>query len=323
MASTSEEQQQPPPPPPLGEVLRRAGEQHERLRQRFMFTAMPGLLDAAKAGDQAGAQRLLASGADPDVPVEIVYLPRNASASTTACRWSPMHFACAGGHEAVVAALLVAGARGGHAASGSPDCNTPLAVAERHGHLRCALLLQLSQGALRDEQHLARTATVAVDSSVSHAVSALESRWATQLREMNADNAELRRRAEWAEGILQRQVRAVATEPTQLPIEEGEAPAGRVGAPTTQPQHSTDSGSTRNGTGAVSAAAATTENRVVETALGRRRVCPVCMDSPRNGAMVPCGHTACVGCASQLEMHRGTCAECNATIEMVLPLFGV
>ena len=322
---TSKQQQHPPPqqpPPPVSEVLRHAAEQHERLRRRFMFTSMPGLLDAAKAGDQASAQRLLASGANPDAPVEIVYLPRNASASTTACRWSPLHFACAKGHEAVVAALLVAGARGDHAASGSPDCNTPLAVAEKHGHLRCALLLQLNQGTLHDEQQMACTATDAVDSSISQAISALESRWAIRLREMDADNAELRRRAEWAEGVLQRQVQAAVTEPTPLPVEEGEAPAGRVGAPT-QPQHSTDRGSTRRQkTGAVSAAA-TTDNSVVETVLGRRRVCPVCMDNPRNGAMVPCGHTACVGCASQLEMHRGTCAECNATIEMVLPLFGV
>ena len=61
----------------------------------------------------------------------------------------------------------------------------------------------------------------------------------------------------------------------------------------------------------------------LEYVLERRRVCPVCMDSARDGAMVPCGHTACVSCASHLQMHRGTCAECNATIDMVLTLFGV
>lgn len=281
---------------------------------------MPGLLDAAKAGDQTGVQRLLASGADPDAPVEIVYLPRNAGASTTACRWSPMHFACAGGHEEVVAALLVAGARNDHTTGVSPKSDTPaLAVAESHGHLRCALLLQLSQ----KTQHLVGS-TMADDRSIAQAVSALESRWASQLREMNARNADLRKRAEWAEGILQRQVQVAATEPTLPPIEEGEAPARRAGAPLALPEgeERCDGSDPRTMTGETSVAAVTTDG-VMETVLGRRRVCPVCMDKPRGAAMVPCGHTACVTCASQLDMHRGTCAECNAKIEMVLPLFGV
>ena len=278
---------------------------------------MPGLLDAAKAGDQTIVQRLLASGADPDAPVEIVYRPRNAGASTTACRWSPMHFACAGGHEAVVAALLVAGAQNGQSTGDTPA----LAVAEGHGHLRCALLLQLSQ---RTEHWVGNT-TAADNPSVTQAVSVLESRWASRLREMNARNADLRKRAEWAEGMLQRQVQAVAREPPPPPIEEGEAPAHRVGgAPHAQPereQRCNDS-DPKTMTGEPCIAAVGTDG-VLETVLGRRRVCPVCMDKPRQAAMVPCGHTACLTCASQLDVHRGACAECNANIEMVLPLFGV
>ena len=126
---------------------------------------------------------------------------------------------------------------------------------------------------------------------------------------MNARNAELRKRAEWAEGILQRQVQATAAEVTPSQIEEGEAPGDCAGPPLAQLESEK--------------VVAVTTDGAVETVLGRRRVCPVCMDKPRAAAMVPCGHTACITCATQLEMHRGTCAECNAKIELVLPLFGI
>jgi hypothetical protein len=165
---------------------------------------------------------------------------------------------------------------------------------------------------------------------LARAVGALEARWAGRLREMDVSNSALRRRAEWAEGILQLHVQAAAAvEAAPAIVEEGEAPAPGDTPPVTGPeelslgsrQAAVEGGAGGAGAGAADAGAGAGAG--AERPLGRRRVCPVCMDSPRDGAMVPCGHTACVRCAVQLQLHRGSCAECNATIETVLTLFGV
>jgi len=88
-------------PTVLAALLQRAHEQHERMRRRFCWTTMPSLLEAAKDADLPAAQRLLASGADPDAPTQIVDAAGGGRAA-----WGPMHFACRHGSLECVQVLV-------------------------------------------------------------------------------------------------------------------------------------------------------------------------------------------------------------------------
>ena len=249
-------------PTVLAALLQRAHEQHERMRRRFCWTTMPSLLEAAKDADLPAAQRLLASGANPDAPTQIVDAAGGGRAA-----WRPLHFACRCGSLEVVAALLAAGARpaalapeaGGAGAAVGLQREPPSAVAERHGHLRCALLLQLHQGS---PSHPSPTAA-APDALLGASVGDLENRWASRFRELEEEQQELRRRAEWAEGVLQARVQAMARQAEPEP----EAPEAEGG----QQEEVQGQG----------------QQQQQQQGQGRRRVCPVCMDKPRGAAMIP------------------------------------
>ena len=251
-------------PTVLAALLQRAHEQHERMRRRFCWTTMPSLLEAAKDADLPAAQRLLASGADPDAPTQIVDAAGGGRAA-----WGPLHFAARRGSLEVVAALLAAGARpaalapeaGGAGAAVGLRREPPSAVAERHGHLRCALLLQLHQDSPSHPSPAAPLITLDVE--------ALEARWASRFRELEEEQQELRRRAEWAEGVLQARVQAIARQAEPEP-EAPEAEGGRSAAQEEEQAQGQQQ-----------------QQQQQQQGQGRRRVCPVCMDKPRGAAMIP------------------------------------
>jgi hypothetical protein len=49
--------------------------------------------------------------------------------------------------------------------------------------------------------------------------------------------------------------------------------------------------------------------------------CCVCVARGKGAAFIPCGHTFCRACASELRAGRGRCPLCNAAIREVLNLF--
>jgi hypothetical protein len=271
----------------LVQMLHAAARHHEALRRRFLLTAMPGLLQAAKAGDAAQAVRLLASGANPDQPEEVPSMQGGGSRASGGAlvvvpgqRWAPLHYACAHGHAAVVAALLAGGATAAVAAPPDSKSSSPMDLAEGHGHLRCALLIKLhtqssggglprlpswSGGRGGDGGGAA--------GGTAGAIQAMEARWRDKLVAAEAERAKLVRQLQHAESRL----RAAAR--------RGSSSGGGL--------------------------------------LGAVPPCPVCMDRGRDTALVPCGHTACNQCALALRRQRGTCAECNATIHGLLLLYGL
>jgi hypothetical protein len=228
---------------------------------------------AAKQGESSACHRLLASGANPDQPEEMVRAAPDGRPATTGCkvdRWAPIHFACAHGHEAVVAALLAGGA--------CVSDGKALALAEARGRVQCALLIQLHTsnramhtGIARDSSsgEAARASQLLDADAAQAAVTSLEVRWQGRLLTYELERAALISRAAELESLLKK--------------------AGR---------------------------------RYSSSGAGRPS-CPVCMESPRDTAMVPCGHTACAECAQKLLQRRGNCAECNRTIEQSLRLFGL
>ena len=59
--------------------------------------------------------------------------------------------------------------------------------------------------------------------------------------------------------------------------------------------------------------------------LQEERLCGICMERPKNAALVPCGHTLCSECEQSLQMmeeepHKRRCHICQQAIEHILPL---
>eukprot|EP00245_Coleochaete_scutata_P000309 TRINITY_DN10378_c0_g2_i1.p3 TRINITY_DN10378_c0_g2~~TRINITY_DN10378_c0_g2_i1.p3 ORF type:complete len:102 (+),score=9.72 TRINITY_DN10378_c0_g2_i1:41-307(+) len=50
--------------------------------------------------------------------------------------------------------------------------------------------------------------------------------------------------------------------------------------------------------------------------------CCLCMDNPKNAALIPCGHRMCKACAQSMQHLRRSCPLCNRDITDVLLLFG-
>ncbi|GAQ85183.1 hypothetical protein KFL_002230035 [Klebsormidium nitens] len=50
-------------------------------------------------------------------------------------------------------------------------------------------------------------------------------------------------------------------------------------------------------------------------------VCCICFDSPKNGAIVPCGHCLCYECGTLIKEKRAECPFCNTKIESIFRLF--
>ncbi|BBN07622.1 hypothetical protein MPTK1_4g05100 [Marchantia polymorpha subsp. ruderalis] len=50
--------------------------------------------------------------------------------------------------------------------------------------------------------------------------------------------------------------------------------------------------------------------------------CCICFDMPKDGALIPCGHRMCKGCAEEMRRIRHHCPICNRSIDAVLALYG-
>lgn len=52
--------------------------------------------------------------------------------------------------------------------------------------------------------------------------------------------------------------------------------------------------------------------------------CVICLDSPIQGACVPCGHMAgCMLCLKEIKAKKGACPVCRAKIEQIVRLYTV
>ena len=65
-----------------------------------------------------------------------------------------------------------------------------------------------------------------------------------------------------------------------------------------------------------------------EAALARARIneddarlCAVCLDAPKDAALVPCGHRTCRGCAKALRRRKLPCPSCRQPIEGTIKLY--
>ncbi|KAM3395272.1 mitochondrial ubiquitin ligase activator of nfkb 1 [Capsicum galapagoense] len=50
-------------------------------------------------------------------------------------------------------------------------------------------------------------------------------------------------------------------------------------------------------------------------------MCCVCMERNKGAAFIPCGHTYCRVCSTELFMNRGLCPLCNCSITQILNIF--
>ncbi len=140
------------------------------------------LFDACMRGDAARAQKMLALGANPGASldesseysclhlavmeghhacVHALVVARADPNAASDLFLSPLTIACVKDHVECVATLLAGGAdpsfRPSHIAG------SPLEIAQRHGHTRCAALIADAISARRRAAHAANAAAVDVD----------------------------------------------------------------------------------------------------------------------------------------------------------------
>lgn len=58
-----------------------------------------------------------------------------------------------------------------------------------------------------------------------------------------------------------------------------------------------------------------------QLAVRELNLCPICLESRRNGAFVSCGHCVCFECANFIREQLKLCPACRAPIEKVIKLF--
>ena len=51
------------------------------------------------------------------------------------------------------------------------------------------------------------------------------------------------------------------------------------------------------------------------------RLCAVCLDAPKDAALVPCGHRTCRGCAKALRRRKLPCPSCRQPIEGTIKVY--
>ena len=51
------------------------------------------------------------------------------------------------------------------------------------------------------------------------------------------------------------------------------------------------------------------------------RLCAVCLDAPKDAALVPCGHRTCRGCARALRRRKLPCPSCRQPIDGTIKVY--